>query len=143
MRGGRHDDEEDAEGTIRSSPGDKFQKIPHSFTGHVDSGGWLQAQETLGKPPGSALLQRAARWRAGLEQAGWPRPPGQGPILPLLVGDNARALALQGRLEQAGLLSVAIRPPTVPEGTARLRLVLRADLPAGTLARLVRELGSP
>jgi 8-amino-7-oxononanoate synthase len=59
------------------------------------------------------------------------------------VGDNARALALQGQLEKAGLLSVAIRPPTVPEGTARLRLVLRADLPAGTLARLVRELGSP
>ena len=116
---------------------------PPLAAGALAALGWLQAQEALGKPPGSALLQRAARWRAGLEQAGWPRPPGQGPILPLLAGDNTRALALQGRLEQAGLLSVAIRPPTVPEGTARLRLVLRADLPAGTLARLVRELGCP
>ena len=95
------------------------------------------------EPRGEALLQRAARWRAGLEAAGWPRPPGTGPILPLLVGDDHRALELQQRLEAAGLLSVAIRPPTVPEGTARLRLVLRHDLPAGTLARLLTALGSP
>ena len=95
------------------------------------------------EPRGEALLQRAARWRAGLEAAGWPRPPGTGPILPLLVGNDLRALELQQRLEAAGLLSVAIRPPTVPEGTARLRLVLRHDLPAGTLERLLTALGSP
>ena len=95
------------------------------------------------EPRGEALLQRAARWRAGLEAAGWPRPPGSGPILPLLVGDDRQALELQQRLEAAGLLSVAIRPPTVPDGTARLRLVLRHDLPAGTLARLLTALGSP
>ena len=95
------------------------------------------------EPRGEALLQRAARWRAGLEAAGWPRPPGSGPILPLLVGDDRRALELQQRLKAAGLLSVAIRPPTVPEGTARLRLVLRHDLPAGTLARLLTALGRP
>ena len=95
------------------------------------------------EPRSEALLQRATRWRAGLEAAGWPRPPGTGPILPLLVGDDHRALELQQRLEAAGLLSVAIRPPTVPEGTARLRLVLRHDLPAGTLERLLTALGSP
>ena len=88
-----------------------------------------------------ALLGRAERWRAAIAAAGWPRPAGDGPILPLLVGDDARALALQQRLEQAGLLSVAIRPPTVPVGTARLRLVLRQDLPAGTLQRLLACLG--
>jgi 8-amino-7-oxononanoate synthase len=91
----------------------------------------------------SQLLDRAERWRNRLEAAGWPRPPGQGPILPLLVGDNQRALALQQQLEQAGLLSVAIRPPTVPAGTARLRLVLRHDLPPGSLERLINALGSP
>ncbi|WP_396121800.1 MULTISPECIES: aminotransferase class I/II-fold pyridoxal phosphate-dependent enzyme [unclassified Cyanobium] len=95
------------------------------------------------EPRSEALLQRAARWRTCLEAAGWPRPPGTGPILPLLVGDDHRALELQQRLEAAGLLSVAIRPPTVPEGTARLRLVLRHDLPAGTLERLLTALGSP
>jgi 8-amino-7-oxononanoate synthase len=52
-------------------------------------------------------------------------------------------LALQQQLEQAGLLSVAIRPPTVPVGTARLRLVLRHDCPAGTLDRLIEALGEP
>jgi 8-amino-7-oxononanoate synthase len=104
---------------------------------------WIQAQEQQGQHPGTALLARAERWRDALAAAGWPRPPGEGPILPLLVGGDARALDLQQRLEQAGLLSVAIRPPTVPEGTARLRLVLRHDLPAGSLQRLLAALGSP
>jgi 8-amino-7-oxononanoate synthase len=58
-----------------------------------------------------------------------------------MVGDDGRALALQARLEVAGLLTVAIRPPTVPPYSARLRLVLRQDLPSGTLPRLVEALG--
>ncbi len=94
-------------------------------------------------PPCETLLERARRWRDALEAAGWPRPAGEGPVLPLLVGGDAEALALQQRLEQAGLLTVAIRPPTVPEGTARLRLVLRQDLPQGTLERLLKALGPP
>lgn len=95
------------------------------------------------RDPGPALLERARRWRQGLEAAGWPRPAGEGPILPLLVGEAGAALALQARLEAAGLLAVAIRPPTVPRGTARLRLVLRHDLPQGSLKRLLRALGPP
>ncbi|MCT0248711.1 aminotransferase class I/II-fold pyridoxal phosphate-dependent enzyme [Synechococcus sp. CS-205] len=91
---------------------------------------------------GAALLRRAQRWRDGLEAAGWRRPPGEGPVLPLHVGDDALALSLQGSLEQAGLLGVAIRPPTVPEGTARLRLVLRRDLPRGSLNRLLNALAA-
>ena len=121
---------------------------------------WLQAQDTpaattppSAKPPQEpnpsqepawiALLQRARRWRDALEAAGWPRPLGDGPVLPLLVGADADALDLQQRLEARGLLTVAIRPPTVPEGTARLRLVLRQDLGEGTLARLLSALGPP
>ncbi|MEB3275829.1 MAG: aminotransferase class I/II-fold pyridoxal phosphate-dependent enzyme [Cyanobacteriota bacterium] len=107
---------------------------------------WLQTQEchpTAPQAAGERLLQRATRWRNSLEAAGWPRPPGVGPILPLLVGSDERALELQQRLERAGLLSVAIRPPTVPAGSARLRLVLRRDLPPGTLERLITALGTP
>jgi 8-amino-7-oxononanoate synthase len=104
---------------------------------------WIESQDDGMQHPGAALLARAARWRDALEAAGWARPPGVGPILPLLVGDDRRALELQQTLEQAGLLSVAIRPPTVPEGTARLRLVLRHDLPAGSLERLLAALGPP
>ena len=95
------------------------------------------------EPERRALLKRAERWRNALEAAGWPRPGGRGPILPLMVGDDQRALTLQAQLEQAGLLSVAIRPPTVPDGTARLRLVLRHDCPTGTLSRLIQALGTP
>jgi 8-amino-7-oxononanoate synthase len=105
----------------------------------------LAALELIQADPnrGEALVQRAERWRDGLAAAGWPRPSGRGPILPLLIGDDGEALARQQALEAAGLLSVAIRPPTVPEGTARLRLVLRHDLPSGSLQGLIQALGPP
>ena len=103
----------------------------------------LAALELVHANPGwgPALLARADRWRTALTAAGWPRPPGQGPILSLLVGEEQAALALQQRLEDHGLLAVAIRPPTVPPGTSRLRLVLRQDLPSGSLKRLLEALG--
>jgi 8-amino-7-oxononanoate synthase len=91
----------------------------------------------------SALLERCGRWRDALEAAGWPRPPGHGPILSGPLGGVGSAIAAQQRLEAAGLLTVAIRPPTVPEGSSRLRLVLRQGLPAGSLERLLAALGPP
>ncbi len=90
---------------------------------------------------GQDLITRAARWRDGLVNLGWPRPLGIGPVLPLVLGTDQEALDLQQRLERQGLLSVAIRPPTVPEGTSRLRLVLRNDLPAGTSKLLFEAVG--
>jgi 8-amino-7-oxononanoate synthase len=98
---------------------------------------WLQLDSAVAP----ALLARAERWRAALEAAGWPRPPGTGPILSLRLGGDLTALAAQERLAAAGLLALAIRPPTVPEGTARLRLVLRHGLPSGSLGRLLTALG--
>jgi 8-amino-7-oxononanoate synthase len=53
-------------------------------------------------------------------------PTSQTPIQPLLVGDNASALALSAALWQRGFWVPAIRPPTVPTGTARLRITLTA-----------------
>ena len=94
-------------------------------------------------PEWGALLQRrSARWRSSLLNKGWQGPDGTGPILPLLIGSDQEALDCQYQLEQAGLLCMAIRPPTVPEGTARLRLVLRRDLPDDTLNRLIEALPS-
>jgi len=89
------------------------------------------------------LQQRASHWRDALESEGWTRPAGLGPVLPLLLGDDAAALAAQAGLEDNGLLCVAIRPPTVPEGTARLRLVLRRDLPDETVEQLLKALPCP
>ncbi len=89
------------------------------------------------------LQEKATQWRSTLEKEGWPRPPGNGPILSLIIGEDQATLNLQNRLETAGLLCVAIRPPTVPEGSARLRLVLRRGLPDETLERLVNGLKQP
>ena len=57
-----------------------------------------------------------------------------------MIGSDQAALDRQQTLEAAGLLSIAIRPPTVPEGTARLRLVVRRLLPDGTLDALLQAL---
>ena len=89
---------------------------------------------------GKQLQERAEQWRGQLAARGWTRPPGYGPILSLVIGSDQQALNRQSQLEEAGLLSVAIRPPTVPEGTARLRLVLRRGLPDETLERLMSAL---
>jgi 8-amino-7-oxononanoate synthase len=45
----------------------------------------------------------------------------------LIIGDNARALRLSEQLYAKGILISAIRPPTVPENTARLRITFSAD----------------
>ncbi|WP_447920787.1 aminotransferase class I/II-fold pyridoxal phosphate-dependent enzyme [Achromobacter aegrifaciens] len=58
-------------------------------------------------------------------------------IVPAIVGEEARALALASGLEQRGLLAVAIRPPTVPAGTSRLRVTLSAAHRDVDVARLI------
>ncbi|MCX7156290.1 MAG: 8-amino-7-oxononanoate synthase [Rhodocyclales bacterium] len=58
-------------------------------------------------------------------------------IVPAVIGSAADALAAARRLEDAGVLGVAIRPPTVPEGTSRLRLTLHSNLGEAGLQRLL------
>lgn len=72
-------------------------------------------------------------------------PPAASPIVPLIVGDAATALAQSERLADAGFLVTAIRPPTVPEGTARLRFTFtasHADAEIDALATAVGRLGA-
>ncbi len=54
-------------------------------------------------------------------------PPSDMPIVPLVIGANEAALAASRHALEHGVFAQAIRPPTVPDGTARLRLVARAD----------------
>jgi len=67
--------------------------------------------------------------RAGLANA-------QSPIVPIVVGDEETALAHSRLLEEEGFLAVAIRPPTVKPGTARLRLTFTAQHPDDQIERL-------
>jgi len=63
-------------------------------------------------------------------------PDAQSPIVPVVIGDEEGALAASRLLEAEGFLAVAIRPPTVPAGTARLRLTFTALHPDEAIARL-------
>ncbi|MBH9551277.1 aminotransferase class I/II-fold pyridoxal phosphate-dependent enzyme [Inhella gelatinilytica] len=71
---------------------------------------------------------------------GWQLPRSDTPIQPLIVGENAAALALSARLDAQGLRVPAIRPPTVPAGTARLRITLCADHEAQEIDDLLAAL---
>jgi 8-amino-7-oxononanoate synthase len=65
--------------------------------------------------------------RSALAVSPWRLAPSETPIQPLVVGASTDALALSQRLAEQGLLVPAIRPPTVPQGSARLRISLSAD----------------
>jgi 8-amino-7-oxononanoate synthase len=80
------------------------------------------------------LLYQAARLRAGVAALGL-ETGGDAQIVQLLVGDNARTVALAEALLARGVLAGAIRPPTVPAGTARLRLTPMATHDAGQIER--------
>jgi 8-amino-7-oxononanoate synthase len=70
------------------------------------------------------------------------RPSATGPIFPLVLGKDARALAAAETLAEAGFLVPAIRPPTVPEATARLRITVSADHQPSEVAALAAAVRS-
>ncbi len=72
------------------------------------------------------LTELVGVFRAGARQHGLELMPSDTPIQPLLCGSEATVVALSAALEAAGFLVSAIRPPTVPEGKARLRVTLSA-----------------
>ncbi|HYQ91122.1 MAG TPA: 8-amino-7-oxononanoate synthase [Candidatus Competibacteraceae bacterium] len=72
------------------------------------------------------LRALVGRFRAGAGQLGLSLLESWTPIQPLLIGDAGRAVALSEALRQQGILIGAIRPPTVPVGTARLRITFSA-----------------
>jgi 8-amino-7-oxononanoate synthase len=67
-------------------------------------------------------------------------------IVPIIVGDPQKALWAAGALEDEGFLVIAIRPPTVPKGTSRLRFTFsaaHADADIARLAEALRKIGPP
>lgn len=72
------------------------------------------------------LFAASRFFRSALCEAGFNVGEGDSPIVPLMMGDNDTALRFSHALEKEGIAAVAIRPPTVPEGTARIRFSLSA-----------------
>ena len=72
------------------------------------------------------LVQRSGHLRAALRSGGLEVAGERGPIIPVIIGDADRAVALARHLEVRGLLVRAIRPPTVPAGSSRLRITVSA-----------------
>lgn len=106
----------------------------------------LAAIRILGSAEGESLAH--GLWgvvdlaKSELTRCGWPPGPVRSPIIPLIVGDEAAAVNLSGRLFEEGLLLPAVRYPSVARGEARLRLTLSAVHRGEDLERLAKAMGS-
>jgi 8-amino-7-oxononanoate synthase len=90
--------------------------------------------------------ERLARLSTHLRQQcaarGLPVAAGRSQIVPVLIGENERAVAVAERLQGAGFDVRAVRPPAVPSGTARLRVSVNAGLSEGDLDRFIDALAA-
>ncbi len=86
------------------------------------------------------LRDGVAQLLATHPQLGWQLVASDTPIQPLIIGDNAAAMRLAAHLDAAGLRVPGIRPPTVPKGTARLRITLCATHTSADIDRLLQAL---
>jgi 8-amino-7-oxononanoate synthase len=86
------------------------------------------------------LRSRIAEFRAACATLGVPVTPSETAIQPVIVGPAERALEVSARLAERGLFVPAIRPPTVPNGTSRLRVSLCAAHSRADVERLARAL---
>ncbi len=77
---------------------------------------------------GKELNSRAEQLRLTLSTRGIDTLKSASPIIPVVIGDNEKTMQVQHLLKEHGIYVGAIRPPTVPKGTARLRIALRADM---------------
>jgi 8-amino-7-oxononanoate synthase len=87
------------------------------------------------------LREVAALLRGGLAASGFETREGDSPIVPVIFGDNEAALFYAEFLQGRGFAVRAIRPPTVPEGTSRLRLSLTARVTREDVQGLIAALG--
>ena len=107
-------------------------------------GAALAALEILRTTP--ALVQQlhgnARLLRGELATTGFPVPPGEMPIVPLVLGDPHEAIRVCEAALTAGVFAQAIRPPTVPDGTSRLRVVASASHTHDDLRHAAATLGT-
>ena len=88
------------------------------------------------------LVALSDRLRAGLDRLGLDRGASASQIVPAVIGPEEQTLALAAALDERGFLAAAIRPPTVPPGTSRLRLALRAAHSEGDVDDLLEAIAA-
>ena len=88
------------------------------------------------------LQQLIAQFRQGAKALGLSLIDSPTPIQPIIIGDSAQALQISAKLREQGILVGAIRPPTVPVGSARLRITLTAAHSAEQVQRLLDALAT-
>lgn len=86
------------------------------------------------------LARNIVQLKEGLQSLPWKLLPSNTPIQPLLIGDSNEAVRISQHLREQGLLVPAIRPPTVPQGTSRLRISLSAAHQPQDITRLSQAL---
>jgi len=96
----------------------------------IESEGWRRER----------LVELVKALRTGLKSKRWRLMPSETPIQPLLIGSSQDAVRVSEGLHQRGILVPAIRPPTVPEGTARLRISLSAAHSVADVESLITAL---
>lgn len=100
-----------------------------------------QLHRAIASDDARARLHRTCtQLRQALRAAGVPVATSHGPIVPILLGDNDTVLAAAAELRRYGIRAQAIRPPTVPLGTARLRITLNATLDEAEVPRIADAL---
>ncbi len=89
-------------------------------------GAALAALEVINSSPsiGEILIKNATFFKDGLNKIGFDTCGSASQIIPAVIGDNSKTLSISKHLEESRILAVAIRPPTVPHGSARLRFSL-------------------
>ena len=113
--------------------------LPPPVLGAIDAG--------LDLAPGmddarSHVAGLAARFRDGAQKLGYDTGASSTQIVPVIAGTAEAALALSGKLREAGFWATPIRPPTVPQGTARVRLAFTAAHTEQDIDRLLEALGA-
>lgn len=103
----------------------------------------IAAIDLIQQEPGRRhqLLSTSERIKTALRKQGWQIPAvTQGPIIPIVIGNADQTVRLGAELEQHSILVASIRPPTVPKGTARLRISLSAAHNDSALNALIEAL---
>ncbi len=102
----------------------------------------LGSLEILGSSPeiGLSLLKKAGLFRSKLNELGFDTCNSDSQIVPLKTGENSEVISMSSSFRKAGILAVAIRPPTVPPGTSRLRFSLTLNHSNEDIMRVISHL---